>query len=164
MTLYRNRYLVESTRLRNRDYSLPGHYFVTVCACDRRELFGKIENDKMRLNEYGKIVADCWRQISRHFPNTVLDEFVVMPNHMHGVVRIAGEGAGGSRRDVACNVSTINDKSNKFSVISPQSGSLPVIIRSFKSAVTKRKTPSVADRRDTWRCRIRRGNTEKLFW
>ena len=86
MTLYRNRYLVESTRLRNRDYSLPGHYFVTVCACDRRELFGKIENDKMRLNEYGKIVADCWRQISRHLPNTVLDEFVVMPNHIHGIL------------------------------------------------------------------------------
>jgi REP element-mobilizing transposase RayT len=102
-------------------------------------LFGKIVENEMRLNEYGKIVAEEWDNtgVKRH--SVQLEEFVVMPNHVHGIIRILNAVFSSvSCRDVARNVSTMDDTTNKYSVISPESGSLPAIIRSFKSAVTNR--------------------------
>jgi putative transposase len=92
----------------------------------------------MRLNEYGIIINEEWRKTGDKRPGIKLDEFVIMPNHVHGIVRILGAFSPTvSRRDVARNVSTKNGLNN-FSLISPSSGSLPVIIRSFKSAATNR--------------------------
>jgi REP element-mobilizing transposase RayT len=77
-----------SIRLKGHDYALPGAYFVTVSTRDRVCLFGHVVNGEMRLNEYGEIARRCWEDIPDHFPFVELDAFVVMPNHIHGIVVI----------------------------------------------------------------------------
>jgi putative transposase len=78
----------KSIRLRGYDYTRPGGYFITIVTHQRMRLFGDIGNGEMRLNELGEIAADCWRAIPDHFPSTAIDDFVVMPDHMHGIVVI----------------------------------------------------------------------------
>ena len=73
-------------RLRDYDYSQPGAYFVTICVQHRKCLFGTITDGKMRLNEIGQIVLECWNHISQHFPSVELGESVIMPNHFHGII------------------------------------------------------------------------------
>ena len=75
-----------STRLRGYDYSQPGAYFVTICVQRRKCLFGTITDGKMRLNEIGQIVIECWNRIPQHFPSVELGESVIMPNHFHGII------------------------------------------------------------------------------
>lgn len=77
-----------SIRLKNYNYSQSGAYFITICTNKRECLFGKIINGEMILNEYGKIVKNCWLEIPQHFPNVELDEFIIMPNHIHGIIVI----------------------------------------------------------------------------
>lgn len=77
-----------SVRLRGYDYSQAGAYFITICTQNRHCLFGGITEGAMVLNDAGRAVADCWLQIPDHFPNIELDEWVVMPNHIHGIVVI----------------------------------------------------------------------------
>ncbi|OGW76923.1 MAG: hypothetical protein A3J52_00675 [Omnitrophica bacterium RIFCSPHIGHO2_02_FULL_49_9] len=79
-----------SIRLTKFDYSQGGHYFVTVCTYNRKCLFGNAVGGIMELNEWGKIAVECWNKIQERFPNVELDEYVVMPNHVHGIVRIVG--------------------------------------------------------------------------
>lgn len=79
-----------SLRLKGYDYSQAGAYFVTVCAYDKECLFGEIENGVMRLNEYGEIVASEWMRSAEVRLEIECGEFVVMPNHFHGIVRIVG--------------------------------------------------------------------------
>lgn len=88
MTLFKNKYRVESTRLKNHDYSENGYYFVTVCVKNREYLFGEIENGSMKINEYGTIVKKCWDDLGNHYENLQLGEFVIMPNHVHGIMII----------------------------------------------------------------------------
>lgn len=76
----------KSIRLRGYDYSQPGEYFVTMCTKDREPLFGEIENGKMRVNEAGEIAVKCWEEMPEHLPGILLDELVVMPDHLHGIV------------------------------------------------------------------------------
>lgn len=78
-------------RLKNFDYSKSGWYFVTICTQNREYLFGQAENGKMILNAVGKIVARCWYDLPRHYPNCRLDEFIIMPNHLHGIIVITGD-------------------------------------------------------------------------
>ena len=75
-----------SLRLPDYDYSLPGAYFITLCTQHRLHLFGHICDGKMILNEFGKIVEEVWINLPNHYPNMECGEFVVMPNHVHGVV------------------------------------------------------------------------------
>ena len=77
-----------SIRLRGYDYSQAGAYFITVCTQNRGCLFGEIADDEMRLNDAGRIVEQCWSEIPAHFPHVELDTFIVMPNHIHGVLVI----------------------------------------------------------------------------
>lgn len=79
-----------STRLNGYDYSQAGAYFVTVCAKDRECVFGDIVDEEMRLNEYGKILSDRWDEIPDYFAALECDGFVVMPNHIHGIIMIVG--------------------------------------------------------------------------
>jgi len=88
MTLYKHKYRVETTRLKGWDYSSNGYYFVTICTHNRDHLFGEIENGEMMLNEYGKIVEECWFDLPNHYDNLRLDTFVIMPNHIHGIMII----------------------------------------------------------------------------
>ena len=85
-----------SIRLRDFDYSQPGAYFVTICALDRECLFGDVVGGKVTLNELGIIVAETWQWLERQYEYVVLDEWVVMPNHLHGVIVIT-DCRGGSR-------------------------------------------------------------------
>jgi len=71
------------------DYAQAGAYFVTICTCRHQCLFGRVVDDAMELNAAGLAVASCWRAIPAHYPDIVLDAFVVMPNHMHGILMIS---------------------------------------------------------------------------
>jgi len=86
--LYKNKYRIKSSRLLLWNYSDDGYYFITICVKKHKCLFGKIENDEMILNKLGKIAVKYWLEIPKHFSNIVLDEFIVMPNHIHGIIEI----------------------------------------------------------------------------
>lgn len=88
MTLYRNRYRVESARKQGFDYSSAGYYYLTVCTWNKVHLFGEIINHEMVLNEYGDIVHQEWCKSFEIRRELQSDEFIVMPNHIHGIVRI----------------------------------------------------------------------------
>ena len=79
-----------SIRLKGYDYSQAGAYFVTVCAKDRECMFGDIVDGEMQVNDAGRIIQKCWDNICDHFPHVELDEFIVMPNHIHGITLIVG--------------------------------------------------------------------------
>lgn len=86
-----------SIRLKGYDYSQAGAYFITICTQSRECLFGEIMDREMRLNEAGKIVADEWIKSAEIRNEIELDTWVVMPNHFHGIVIVAG-GRGTARR------------------------------------------------------------------
>ena len=88
ITLFKNKYRIESARLKGYDYSSPGAYFITVCTKDRECLLGGIVDRQMILNHFGKIVLECWHDLPNHYSNIILDEFVIMPNHIHGIICI----------------------------------------------------------------------------
>jgi len=79
-----------SIRLRDYDYRSDGAYFVTLCTYQRECLFGEVVDGEIRLNEYGRIVESIWEELSARYPVIDLDSFVVMPNHVHGIIAIAG--------------------------------------------------------------------------
>ncbi len=85
MFLLRQRKL---NRLPHYDYSSSGWYFVTICTKYHTDYFGEIKNRKMILNKYGFVAKKYWFDIPKHFINTRLDEFIIMPNHLHGIVII----------------------------------------------------------------------------
>ena len=75
-------------RLKFYDYSNAGWYYITICTNEHKNHFGKIENEKMILNEMGKTVEKIWLNIQEHYPFTALDEYIIMPNHIHGIIII----------------------------------------------------------------------------
>lgn len=77
-----------SIRLRGYDYSLPGAYFITICTQDRACLFGEVVDRQMRLNDAGWMVQAVWNDLPHHYPGVDTDAFVVMPNHIHGIIAI----------------------------------------------------------------------------
>lgn len=84
----------KSIRLKGYDYSQAGAYFVTIVTYQRDCLFGEIVNGELMLNEYGKIVQKWWDEIPIHFPNVELGAFVIMPNHIHGIIFVITERRG----------------------------------------------------------------------
>ena len=107
-----------SIRLHGRDYSAPGTYFVTICACSH--LFGRVQTGEMILTRCGEIAAECWTDLPHHFSHVRIDAFVVMPDHLHGIVVL------GRRSARPSGIGRIG------------AGSLGAVVRSFKSAVTAR--------------------------
>lgn len=83
-----------SIRLKGYDYSQVGAYFVTLCTENRESLFGRVDDDEMCVNDFGMIATEFWDQIPHRFPGVELDEFVVMPNHVHGIIVITENPAG----------------------------------------------------------------------
>ena len=79
------------TRLKNYDYSLNGYYFITVCTENRQKVFARIETNKTILNDIGKMVEYWWSEISTHFKGIEPDQYVIMPNHIHGIINIVGD-------------------------------------------------------------------------
>jgi REP element-mobilizing transposase RayT len=80
-------------RLTGYDYSLPGYYYVTVCTQKRKNILGKIVNGEMKLNKIGRMINQCWQKLPEKFTNVSLDEYIIMPNHLHGIVVINDVGA-----------------------------------------------------------------------
>jgi putative transposase len=83
---FQDRYRIPSSRWQEWDYGWNGAYFITICTAGRECYFGKIVNGKMILSEIGKIADHFWYEIPNHFPFAELGEFIVMPNHVHGIV------------------------------------------------------------------------------
>lgn len=81
-----NKYKLKSSRLLNWNYSSSGNYFITICTYNHNHFFGKIDNEKMIMSNRGSIAQQCLTEIPKHFSNTNLDEFVVMPNHIHMLI------------------------------------------------------------------------------
>ncbi|HAO99202.1 MAG TPA: transposase [Fibrobacteres bacterium] len=128
-----NKHHRQTTRLRGYDYASPGTYFVTLNAQNRLHLFGEIVNGSVQLNMYGKLAFDCWEQIPTHFPYVHLDEFIIMPNHVHGILQIL--------KDPIESVGTrhaVSRRDPKELFGNPISGALSTIIRSFKSETTRK--------------------------
>lgn len=128
--LYRG-YRVPSTRFRHWDYTANAFYFVTICTRERLPLLGEVVNGQVILSQAGRIVGEEWRQTAGIRPDVLIDEYVVMPNHLHGIIvlnraetRLSGTPNKTSRRDV--------------STPGLAAGSLGAIIGQFKGACTKR--------------------------
>lgn len=148
---YTNDYL--PLRLKDWDYRNNGIYFVTINTHYKVNYFGEIRDQEMHLNEIGQFAHKFWEEIPKHFHYVELGEFVIMPNHMHGIIIInrppwmmvepkfkiiSGVGM------LQCNIPTpeikqplFSPKSLRMSRISPKPGSLSTIIRSYKSVVSK---------------------------
>ena len=86
MKKYKNKYRTDSTRLKSWDYKNPWWYYVTICTNNHKEWFGEILNSKMMLNDLGKMASEYWLKIPFHYPEVELDEFIIMPNHLHGII------------------------------------------------------------------------------
>jgi putative transposase len=146
-SLFRNKYRNESFRLDGHDYSSGGEYFITICTQGAESYFGNILGDKMFLSEPGQIANKLWYELPKHFSFVSLDEFVVMPNHVHGIVIINTKSELTGAGTLQTNVGTLHATSlqqqqrsvqNEFmSYISPKPGSLATVIRSYKSVVSK---------------------------
>ncbi len=85
-----------SIRLKGYDYSQAGAYFVTICVHQRECLLGDVVNGKMQLSQFGKIVYYAWLDLPKHYPHVILDEFCIMPNHVHFIIVLIDDGRDGS--------------------------------------------------------------------
>ena len=91
------KYHRRSIRLQYYDYASPGYYFVTVCCHYRECLLGDVVGGAMKLNEYGRVVQLAWQWLDEQYDHVGLDTFIVMPNHLHGIIILTGESRGDSR-------------------------------------------------------------------
>lgn len=126
-----------SIRLKGYDYSQPGWYYITLCTHNREHLFGSIKDAKIVLNGVGQIIQNEWLKTGTIRENISIGEFVIMPNHLHGIIQIMAEGA--YRNTPQPNTPQPNtpqrDTSQQFK--SP-SQTIGAIIRGFKSTTTKK--------------------------
>jgi len=150
---FQDRYRIPSTRLQNWDYGWNGIYFITICTKDHEHCFGKIIDTTIELSAIGLLVHQFWCEIPDHFPFISLDAFVIMPNHIHGIIII--DKSEYKKVDVAINVDATVETQNIASLPSPllipsslshspignkfgpQSQNLASIVRGFKIGVTK---------------------------
>ena len=150
MSLYKGRYRIESARMAGWDYAAAGCYAVTICTRERGSYLGDVVKGEMHLSTMGEIVAEEWQRSAEVRPYVVLDEWVITPNHLHGIIAI-GEKAGDAAmprpdddaetpRDVGT-VETPRRGVPTMRLPAPprlQAGSLGAIIGQFKSVCTKR--------------------------
>ncbi len=141
----RNRHHRRSIRLRGYDYASAGMYFVTICVQDRACQLGHIVDGKVALSEFGEIVDRRWQAIPEHFPDVTLDAYIVMPNHIHGIVVIGrSEASEGPAADMTSTAGVGAQHAAPLPRIAENwagrrvtPGSLGAIVRSFKAAVTR---------------------------
>ncbi len=111
-----------SIRLKGYDYTQNGAYFVTICTWQRQNLFGDIVSGQMQLSRHGEIIESYWDNLIKHHRHVELDQFVIMPNHVHGIILL-------TEHQVIAN----NDLSGGLNKLRPQRHGLPEIIRGFKT-------------------------------
>lgn len=145
MEKFKNKYRISSARAPFWDYGWNAAYFVTICTKNRVHFFGDIVDGKMNLSEIGKLANKYWYEIPQHFPFVELGAFVVMPNHIHGIIIIDKPNDGGDHASVQTqNFASLPSSQsppppsqkpkNQFG---PQSKNLASIIRGYKIGVTK---------------------------
>ena len=137
--LFQHKYRVPSARLQNWDYSNEAMYFITICTKDRGCSFGSISDDKMQPFQLGKIVEVEWLKTKemRRDMNVELAEYIVMPNHFHGIVIINENRFNSTNIENSTKIIHQNSGSlTEFSKSGPQVKNLSSIIRGFKSSVT----------------------------
>jgi putative transposase len=132
-----------SIRLKGYDYTQAGAYFITLCSYRRVSLFGEISDEEMHSNEFGRRVEAAWLKTGTIRSNVELDEYVVMPNHFHGILIVSGDAAEGTARRAP----TAREFGGSIR------SSLGVIVGAFKSATTRsinhiRQTPGLP----LWQC------------
>jgi REP element-mobilizing transposase RayT len=123
-----------SIRIPGYDYTQPGVYFVTVNTYNRRPLLGRIQANIVRLSRLGRLVRARWAEIPAHFSHVGLDEFVIMPDHIHAVLVLRSQGS-----------PKASGAEEQFG--HPTAGSIPTIVRSFKGACTRHVRRALADSR-----------------
>ncbi|MDR3314187.1 MAG: hypothetical protein LBS96_06985 [Oscillospiraceae bacterium] len=123
----------KSIRIGKHDYTRSGIYFMTICIQNRECVFCKIANGDAQVTQWGAIALNEWLAAPQHRSNVVLHEYVLMPNHFHGIVEIAKDKDFNSL-DTARRVPT--NREEKFGA--PVAGSVPTLMRAYKAAVTKR--------------------------
>ena len=131
-------------------YAAPGLYFVTICTHKRQWFFGKVINEQMHKNQMGNIAEQKWLSIPSHQANVILDEFIIMPNHIHGILCLMDNDSYSDERNVATLRATslrnhIETETDYFKRISPKSRSLSSIIRGYKSAVTRKTHKNISN-------------------
>jgi REP element-mobilizing transposase RayT len=138
-----------SIRLKGYNYSSSGIYFLTICTQSMNCLFGNAANGKMFLNDAGIAAQSCWVQIPLHFPFVSLDEFVIMPNHVHGIIEIKDSDDSEQVGVNFCNIVGANEcdcvgankcdcvGANNHSPLRGTSKSIGSIVRGYKIGVTK---------------------------
>lgn len=114
--------VTKTTRLAQYDYAQHAAYFVTLCCHHREQLLGEIVDGRVRHSRIGELAANCWVLIPQHFPFVTVDETVIMPNHLHGILLLEGGAEEESRHEAFGR---------------PVAGSLATILRSYKAAVTR---------------------------
>ncbi|OFY61219.1 MAG: hypothetical protein A2V50_01945 [Bacteroidetes bacterium RBG_19FT_COMBO_42_10] len=124
----------KTIRLQEYDYTFPGWYYITICTDERKNLFGIITNGKMIHNRAGNILEEEWIRTKEIRKNIDLDYYVIMPNHLHGIIIINSRGESNSPQD---KTGRMQYAPTNVKFKSP-SQSLGAIVRGFKSAVTKR--------------------------
>jgi putative transposase len=129
-----------SIRLRGYDYSQTGMYFVTICTQDRPCLFGDIVDGVMNLNDSGKMVRATWDEIPAHYAGVEIDQFVVMPNHIHGVITLVGAGPRACPDGVGQPQIEVEGQPQG---VAPTGYSLSDVVHRFKAMTTKKYTDGV---------------------
>jgi len=114
---FKNKYRIPSARLKTWDYSKNGAYFITICTQNREHFFGYIQNGMMQLSEIGKLAERYWLEIPEHFPFVELGNFVVMPNHFHGILIINNIPNSVETRFIASNNCHENNENNETRLI-----------------------------------------------
>ena len=137
------RYPRRSMRLREYDYAQAGTYFVTVCTYQRACIFGEVAHDMVRVNSWGEVVAITWNGLADKFGSVILDAFVIMPNHVHGIIVI--NNANASRGEAEDNESRLSVRTRSSSAspytvlhMAQYQGGLGALIQAFKSKSTRR--------------------------
>jgi len=132
MEKYQGKYRIPSARWAAWDYASNAAYFITICTAQREHYFGTVVSGVMELTPVGQSALDCWNEIPAHFPFIVLDEFVVMPNHVHGILVIDKPAV--ETQNFASLRASLPSAPNKFG---PQSQNLASVVRGYKIGVTK---------------------------
>jgi len=133
---FKNRYRMGTSRLQDWDYASAGYYYVTICTYNRTNYFGEIGNGNMHLSRIGEIAQQCWSEIPKHYPMVKLDEFIVMPNHVHGIINIVETQNFASLQNDDTKSSKTHELTFK-NTFGPQSKNLGSIIRGYKAGVKK---------------------------
>ncbi len=147
MPLFKNKYRIKSTRFPGWDYSSNGMYFVTICTKNKTHYFGNIVNGKMNLNKHGQIANQYWTDIPTHFSNVHLDAYIIMPNHIHGILIIHNV----KRRDAINRVSTGGITKTNNPMLNK---SISRIIRWYKGRVTFEINKTGNDTHFAWQPRF----------